>query len=138
MKPTAVLTTHALIAIGYAIPLLFSPGDFLWLYGADTDLEARYLARLLGASLVAVSAITWLARDAPEGPALDAICFGLAIGSGLAVLVALIHQLTAPTAGALGWSTILICGALSAAYALLWLGRAARRAGPQAVVAGRS
>ncbi len=136
MTPTSVLTTHALIAIGYAIPLLFAPVDFLWLYGAETDLDERLLARLFGASLVAVSAITWLAREAPEGPALDAICFGLAIGSGLATLVSLIHQLTAPTAVLLGWTNVLVCGGLSAAYALLWLGRAARRAQPPTVSAG--
>ena len=101
MTPTSVLTTHALIAIGYAIPLLFAPDDFLWLYGAQTDPDASHLARLFGASLVAVSAITWLAREAPEGEALDAICFGLAVGGGLSV-----------------------------AHALLWLGRSARRAVP--------
>lgn len=136
MTPASVLSTHALIAIGYAIPLLFSPGDFLWLYGMQADLDARYLARLSGAALVAVSAITWLAREAPEGVALDAICFGLAIGSGLATLVSLIHQLTAPPAVLLGWTNVLVCGGLSAAYALLWLGRAARRARPPAVPAG--
>jgi hypothetical protein len=136
MTPTPVLTTHALLAIGYAIPLLFSPGDFLWLYDIDADLDARHLARLFGASLVAVSAITWLAREAPEGPALDAICFGLALGSGLAFLVSLLHQLTAPTAGLLGWSTVLICGGLSSAYAMLWLGRAARRTAAPTVSAG--
>jgi hypothetical protein len=136
MMRTSVLTTHALIAIGYAIPLLFAPGDFLWLYGAEPDLDARWLARLFGASLVAVSAITWLAREAPEGPALDAICFGLAIGSGLATLVSLIHQLTAPTAALLGWTNVLVCGALAAAYALLWMGRAARRTQPPTVSAG--
>jgi hypothetical protein len=136
MMPTPVLTTHALLAIGYAIPLLFSPGDFLWLYGVDADLDSRHLARLFGASLVAVSTITWLAREAPEGLALDAICFGLALGSGLAFLVSLLHQLTAPTAGLLGWSTVVICGGLSSAYAMLWLGRAARRTAAPTVSAG--
>jgi hypothetical protein len=128
MTPISVMTTHALVAIGYAIPLLFAPDDFLWLYGAQADPDASHLARLLGTSLVAVSAITWLAREAPEGEALDAICFGLAIGGGLATLVSLVHQLTAPTAGLLGWTTVLACGGLSAAHALLWLGRATRRA----------
>jgi len=136
MTPVPVLTTHALIAIGYAIPLLFAPGDFLWLYGAEPDLDARHLARLVGAGLVAVSAITWLAREAPEGPALDAICLGLALGSGLATLVCVVHQLGAPTAGPLGWSTVLLSAGLSAAYAMLWLGRAARRARPPTVSAG--
>jgi hypothetical protein len=136
MTPIPVLTTHALIAIGYAIPLLFAPADFLWLYGAEPDLDALHLARLLGAALVGVSAVTWLAREAPEGPALDAICFGLALGSGLATLISLGHQLLAPTAGLLGWSTILICAGLSGAYGMLWLGRAARRATLPPVTAG--
>ena len=127
MTPTSVLTTHALIAIGFAIPLLFAPGDFLWRYGAEPDLDARYLARMFGAALAGVSAITWLAREAPEGPALDAICFGLAVASGVAFLVALIHQLTAPTAAPLGWSTVAVCAGLAAAYVQLWLGREARR-----------
>lgn len=135
MTPTSVLTTHSLVAIGYAIPLLFGPDDFLWLYGAEVGTDAAYLARLLSAALVAVSVITWLAREAPEGPALDAICVGLALGSSLAALVALIHQLTSPTASPLGWTNVLICSSLTAAYALLWLRRAARRSPPPTVSA---
>lgn len=136
MKPTSVLTTHSLVSIGYAIPLLFGPDDFLWLYGAEVGTDARYLARLLSAALLAVSAITWLAREAPEGPALDAICVGLALGSGLATLVTVIHQLTSPTATALGWTNVVICGGLTAAYALAWLQRAARRPAAPASAAG--
>jgi hypothetical protein len=136
MTPTSVLTTHSLVAIGYAIPLLFGPDDFLWLYGAEVGTDARSLARLLSAALVAVSVIAWLAREAPEGPALDAICVGLALGSGLAALVIVIHQLASPTATALGWTNALICGGLAGAHARVWLQRAERRRGPPAVTAG--
>lgn len=136
MTPTSVLTTHSLVAIGYAIPLLFGPDDFLWLYGATLDADARHLARLLSAALLAVSAITWQAREAPEGPALDAICVGLALGCALAALLCLVRQLVTPTAGLLGWTTVLICTCLTVAYARLWLHRAARRTAEPTVSAG--
>ena len=130
MKPDSVLTTHSLISIGFAIPMLFEPEDFLWLYGANPDPDGLYIARLFGAARVAVSAITWLAREAPEGPALDAICAGLAIGCGLGLLVSVIHQLTSPTAGVLGWTTVIVFAGLSSVYASLWLNRATRRGKP--------
>lgn len=127
MSPTTVLTTHALLAIGYAIPLVFAPHDFLWLYGIDADRSVAFLARLFGTALVAISAITWMAREAPEGQALDAICLGCALGSGLGFIVSLVHQAVSPDAALLGWSTVAIFAGLSVAYALLWLRRAARR-----------
>jgi hypothetical protein len=130
MNPATVLTTHALIAIGYAIPLLFAPYDFLWLYGATIDVDSAYLARLFGSALAAVSAITWMAREAPEGPALDAICAGLAIGCALGTVVSLHHQLVAPASGALGWTTVAIFAGLTAAYVALWFARSARSASP--------
>jgi hypothetical protein len=135
MTPNTVLSTHSLIAIGYAIPLLCAPADFLWLYGVSVDVDATYLARLFGASLVAISATTWVAREAPEGAALDAICIGGSIGCGIGTLVSLHHQLVAPAIGPLGWTTVAVFAALSFSHGALWLQRAARRP-PQTLQAG--
>jgi hypothetical protein len=128
MTPGTVFSVHALIAIGLAIPLLAVPEDVLALYGMQPDAAARYMTRLVGASLVAIAALTWLAREAREGPALDALCGGLAIGNLAGLLVALLHQLTDPEINALGWSTVAIYACLFVAYAALWHGRAARSA----------
>lgn len=127
MSPKSVLSVHAPIAIGFAIPLAFAPTDFLWLYGADVDLLGRYLARLLAAALAATASIAWLAREAPEGAALDAICAGFAIGMGIALFASIHHQLTSPDVTALGWTTVITCAGLFAAYTGLWLGREGRR-----------
>ncbi|HYF60966.1 MAG TPA: hypothetical protein VEA81_18615 [Burkholderiaceae bacterium] len=130
MLPGIVLVTHALIAIGFAIPLLLAPSDLLELYGADPGPTAIYLARLFGAALLAFATICWLARELPEGDALDSICAGFALSSTVALVVALHHQLTSETANAFGWSTVAICLGLSVAYAMLVIGRAARRGAP--------
>ncbi|RPH46020.1 MAG: hypothetical protein EHM87_03845 [Burkholderiales bacterium] len=127
MTPAPVLTTHALLAIGFAIPMLFAPDDFLWLYGASPDADGIYLARLFGAALVAISIVTWLAREAPEGLALDALCVGLSIGCAIGFVVSVHHQLTHPAAGPLGWTTVGVFAGLAAVYGALWLGREARR-----------
>jgi hypothetical protein len=127
MTPRSVFSVHAPIAIGFAIPLLAAPEDFLWLYGLQADETGAYLSQLLGAALAAIAVITWLARDAEEGAALDALCGGFAIGCLFGTLAALYHQLTDPTVNALGWTTVAVYAGLFAAYAELWLGRAARR-----------
>jgi hypothetical protein len=128
MTPAPVLTTHSLLAVGFAIPLLFAPADFLWLYGASPDDYGIYLARLFGTALVAISIVTWLAREAPEGLALDALCIGLSVGCMIGFVVSAHHQLTYPSAGPLGWTTVGVFAGLAAAYGALWLGREARRA----------
>lgn len=127
MSPNPVLTTHALVAIGYAIPLTFGPGDFLALYGAPADAFGLDVARLLGAALVALAAITWMAREAPESPALDAICGGLAIGTLAGLLTALYVQITSEWINALGWTTVLVQAGFFSAYTVLFATRGARR-----------
>lgn len=136
MTPTPVLTTQSLLAVGFAIPMLCAPADFLWLYGATLDDEALYLARLVGAGLVAVSAIAWLLREVPEGPVLDAICVGFGLGCAAGTLAALHHQLATETAGALGWTTVAVFAGLALAYGALWLTRASRRPAPALQQAG--
>jgi hypothetical protein len=130
MHPGSVFLIQAPIAIGFAIPLVLVPADFLWLYGAQPDASTVLLARLVGAALAAFAAMGWLAREAPEGPAVDALCCGLAIASGVGLLAALYHQLTDARVSALGWSTVALLAGFFAAYAALWLGRAARRRQP--------
>lgn len=130
MFPVSVLTTQSLLAVGFAIPLLFAPADFLWLYGATPGTDAIYLARLFGAGLLAVSAMTWMLREVPEGPTLDAICVGLGLGCAAGTVASLHHQLTALAAGTLGWTTVATFAGLTAAYLGLWLTRASRRAPP--------
>lgn len=134
MSPVPVLTTQSLLAVGFAIPLLCSPADFLWLYdGAILDGDALYLARLVGAGLLAVSAITWLLREVPEGPTLDAICVGLGLGCAAGLIASVHHQLVEPTSGPLGWTTVAVFAGLALAYAVLWLTRASRRTAPPAL-----
>jgi hypothetical protein len=130
MQPGSVFSVHAPIAIGFAIPLVLVPADFLWLYGARPEASEVFLARLVGAALAAFAAMGWLAREAPEGPALDALCCGLAIASGIGLLAALRHQLTDPSINALGWSTVVLLAGFFTAYAALWLGRTGRRGHP--------
>ncbi|MFM1990660.1 MAG: hypothetical protein RJA99_3617 [Pseudomonadota bacterium] len=131
MSPVPVLTTQSLLAVGFAIPLLCSPADFLWLYGGATlDGDALYLARLVGAGLIAVSAITWLLREVPEGPTLDAICVGLGLGCAAGFAASIHHQLAEAASGPLGWTTVAVFGGLAIAYAALWLTRASRRTVP--------
>jgi hypothetical protein len=129
MSPNLVLTTHALISIGFAIPLILGPGDFLALYGAPPESVGLDLARLLGAALVSLAALTWLTRDAPEGAVLDAICGALAIGTLAGLVTALYVQLTSDWVNALGWTNVLVQAGLFAAYAALYATRDARRTG---------
>lgn len=127
MTPRSVLTIHALIAIGFAIPLLASPADFLWLYGLEPDAIGHFLARLFGSSLVAFSGIAWLARNEPASEPIHAICGGMAAGMGCGLFASLHFQLTSPSVNALGWTTVAIFFGLFVAYAVLFLGRTAQR-----------
>jgi len=127
MTPRSVLTLHALIAIGFAIPLLASPADFLWLYGLAPDALGVFLARLFGGSMVAFAGITWLARNEPASGPVHAICGGMAAGMACGLFASLHFQLTSPTVNALGWTTVVVYLGLFVAYAVLFLGRKAQR-----------
>ena len=127
MSPSLVLTTHALISIGCAIPLILGPGDFLALYGAPDERFGHDLARILGGALVVQAAFTWLIRETPEGQILDAICAALAIGTFAGLATALYVQLTSDWVNALGWTHVLVNAGLFAAYVAAYATRGARR-----------
>src|SRR5207248_4058586 len=66
MKLATLFTVGAILAIGFAVPLLLVPGEFLAMYAVESTPGAVLLARLLGAAFTAIGVLSWLARALPE------------------------------------------------------------------------
>jgi hypothetical protein len=114
MKLNALMIVNAIIAVVFGVAFVVVPGQLQSLYGVTGDAALRYVGQLLGAALLTVAVVAWHARNAPDSPARRAIVLGLAVGSTVGFVVALLGQLGG-VVNALGWSTVAI-------YLLLALG----------------
>jgi hypothetical protein len=96
---------NAAIAGGYGIALLVAAGPILDVYGITPNPEGVFMARWFGVELFAIGLATWLARDAAESAAGQAIARALAVGYGIGVVLALWGTLSGPF-NALGWIAV--------------------------------
>lgn len=126
MRLNALMIVNAVIAAVFGIAFVVVPGRLASLYGLTADAPLRYVGQLLGAALLLVAVVTWLARNAPDSAARQAIVLGLAIGSTVGFVVALLGQL-AGVVNALGWSTVAIYFLLALAFGYFALRRPAPR-----------
>jgi quinol-cytochrome oxidoreductase complex cytochrome b subunit len=124
MKLNALLMVNAVIAAAFGIAFVIVPGPLVALYGVTADAALRYVGQLLGAALVVLAVVTWLARNATDSDARRAIVLGLAIGSTVGFVVALLGQLGG-VVNALGWSTVAIYLLLALGFAYFALRRPA-------------
>jgi hypothetical protein len=109
----------AVLSVVFGIGFVLAPGQVLSNYGVENSPAIALMARLFGATLLALAVIFWSARDFHDGVAVRAVL----IGTGIADAVSLVVSIVATTSGtinALGWTTVLIylCGAAGAGYFL--------------------
>jgi hypothetical protein len=117
MKLGTILLANGILGLGYGLVLLAVPAQFLQLYGVELGGPGpTEIARLLGASLFGYGALGVLARaeTSPSG----AVATGFLVADGLGFLVTL-HGMLTGASNALGWSSVGIYLALTAAFAYL-------------------
>jgi hypothetical protein len=104
------------IAGGYGIALLLATRPILDVYGITPNAEGTYMARWFGLGLLAMGLSTWLARDAADTAAGQALARALAVTYGIGVVLALWGTLSGPF-NALGWIAVALNLLLGAGFA---------------------
>lgn len=113
-----LLAVSAAICVAPGLALLLVPAPFMGaVYGLSLDAGGAFLARILGASLIALAALYWSQRGVAPSPSLRMV---LITGLIYNVIEAVA---TAPAAASgllnvVGWLAVALHAALAAAFAL--------------------
>ena len=85
------------------------------LYGITLDAAGQWIGRFLGAQLVGLATITWVARNAPTGGALSAVMLGNLVGAVIGLVLACCEGFSG-IGNALLWSTPVVYAFLAAGF----------------------
>ena len=115
MRLRTLLLVAGLLALIFGAGFLFIPQTLLPLYGLQSDPDTMIMSRFFGVALVNLGAALYLIRDVQEAPAQRALVVAGVIGSVAGLAVALAGQLGG-VVNSMGWSTVVIYGALLLRY----------------------
>lgn len=108
--------TNAIIALLYGIVMLVIPAQFLGFYDVSVNAGGAVIGQLFGTALVAVGLICWLARDAEESVARDAIVVALLWSDVIGAVVCILAAVSGAVNG-LGWTSVALYVMLATGYA---------------------
>lgn len=117
MKINKLFSLYAVVALGFSIGLLTAPAFWIDLYGAEVDLQATVLIRLIGALFGGLAVMCWTGRNAEPSSSRDAMVLGLAVLNGLAAVVALSTAFSG-VYNRLAWGPVGTFAILAVAFAL--------------------
>jgi len=106
---------QAIVNVLFAIPLIFTTGTMLSLYGLSTDRVGTYLAQFLGAVFIILAWNGWFARNWPDEEPRRILVRGAFVGTLVGFAVTLNFQL-GPAATTLTWVFV----ALTAIFTVGW------------------
>jgi hypothetical protein len=107
MKLNVLMMLAAIVTGVFGAAFVLIPGEVLAYYGATPDATVNYIGQLFGSALIVISVLTWVARNAADSDARQAIILAIFIGDAVGFVVALTAQLGG-VVNALGWSTVVI------------------------------
>lgn len=107
MKTSTLLVIYAAISLIFGIGFLFSPNLILSMYGLELDALGIFLARILGAAMLALAFLTWSTRNIGPSEARNAIVLSIFVFESLGFVLSLIAQL-AGILGVMGWSFVIL------------------------------
>jgi hypothetical protein len=108
MKFSLYATVLSILALLYALALLFLPVQFISHYGLDLDAGAAAIARMFGASLAAQAIVLWLLRgQSPKETAGKAVLWSTFIYN-LATLIITLNVILNKLVNSLAWSTAIL------------------------------
>ncbi len=122
MRLSSFLLIAGLLALVFGVGFLLIPQALLPVYGIRPDPATVLMSRFFGAALVNLGVAVYLIRDVQEAPAQRALVVGGVVGSVAGLGVALIGQLNG-LVNAMGWSSVVIYGALLLGYLSFLRGR---------------
>jgi hypothetical protein len=116
MRLSTLLLVAGLLALVFGLGFLLVPGMLLPLYGLRSDPDTVIMSRFFGVALVNLGAAVYLVREVQEPSAQRGLVVAGVLGSVAGLGVALAGQLGG-VVNAMGWSTVVIYGALLLGYA---------------------
>lgn len=118
MKVRSLFVVHSMIAFVFGLSFLLAPIQVISIYGGVLTEAGALVGRLFGGTLLTIAAVLWLAREADESTARQAILQGVFVTLIVGVLAAL-HGVLTGAVNAFGWSTVIIYLALALCYGSL-------------------
>ena len=91
MNRSRFLAIASILGLVFGLAFLLAPAQLMSFYGITLDAAGQWIGRFLGAQLVGLATITWLARNAPTGGALSAVMLGNLVGAVIALVLALLQ-----------------------------------------------
>ena len=117
MSNSAIFKATAIVAAIFGALLLLVPNDLVAMYGAQPmNSTGVYNSQLYGAFLLGLAAINWGVSRVMAEDALRAVAFGNLVGSGLALVVAVVRQFQ-PDSFPMGWLNVAIFVLVAAGFA---------------------
>jgi len=107
MKFKTLMIIKAVVCLGFGPLLLFVPAQLLNFLGASFSSGASLTAREYGAALIGNLFLTWLARNAEDSLARQAIIWALFIYDAIGFIATLIIQLSGGL-NVLGWGIVFV------------------------------
>ena len=115
MKVKLFLIITAVLAFLFGVGFLFAPAQIPASHGVTADSGMKHMAQFFGSGLLALSVLSWSARNTPDSKARRAIILALFVYWTLGTIVAVLWQLTGiPNAS--GWSTVVFHAPLAVIF----------------------
>ena len=107
MKTSTLLIAYAAISLIFGTGFLFAPNLILSIYDLELDALGIFLARILGAAMLALAFLTWSTRNLGPTDARNAIVLSLFVFESLGFVLSLIAQIGG-VLGPMGWSFVIL------------------------------
>jgi hypothetical protein len=122
MNRSRFFVIASMLGLVFGLAFLLAPAQLMSFYGMTLDPAGQWIARFLGAQLVGLAIITWVARNAPTGGALSAVMIGNLVGSTIALALAILQGISG-MGNALVWSTAVVYAFLAVGFGYFQFGK---------------
>ena len=116
MQRSLFLTIVALISALFGLGLLFKPFELMAMYQVNVYMGGMFMARLLGAALIALAVIFWMSRKVTDSAAAKGILWGGLVYQVLATTLS-IRVMQMGWMNSKGWSAVVLDGVLAVGFA---------------------
>jgi hypothetical protein len=124
MKLRTLFLLNAILSLLFALGVLLGPATVLRLFGLSTGKTEMLLTQVLGAALLGLGALAWLARDLVDAQATQTASISLLAFSAIGFVVTLLGMLSQVTRAAAAWLVVVLFLLFAAGYAYFQFWRA--------------
>ena len=107
MKFSRFMTAYAVVSGLFGVGFVILPGLVLDIYGMSASETSLFIGQLLGATLISLALLGWLAKNASQSEARHAIVLAMFVGEAFGLVLAVMGQLRGVMNG-LGWLVVAV------------------------------